>query len=37
MVAWDGSCAAAAGHGLLFVMVGGHGSPVSSLMRVWVV
>jgi len=25
MVAWDGSCAAAAGHGLLFVMVGGMG------------
>jgi hypothetical protein len=22
MVAWDGSCAAAAGHGFLFVMVG---------------
>jgi len=25
MVAWDGSCAAAAGHDLLFVMVGGMG------------
>jgi hypothetical protein len=25
MVAWDGSCAAAAGHGLLFVMVRGMG------------
>ena len=24
-MAWDGSCAAAAGHGLLFVMVGGMG------------